>query len=296
MSRSISSTLKQFIQKHKKLNYIPGALAILHTFGQGLKWHIHFHVLITAGGISCVDNKSWIENTYLNENYLKQTYKAKMLKGIRKLHAKGLLKNAVGKHPGQSFKNLLCSIYDTNWYIWLKRVEGNSTFPFIYISRYAKRACISQKGIIFYQKHKEIRWKERSKKPIPDLCAHRATPKKFIELLIQHIPDRYEHQIFYFGLYSSYYKNTLYQKAKKILDKRLKKSSSILTALKQIKLSFSQLMQWTHNFDPLTCSICKKPLELTGIIFLNQGIPEDKDLLFNYEIKNYELVKKIDTG
>jgi len=49
MSRCLWRTLKQFINKQKSLGYQPGAVAILHTFGKGLKWHVHFHVLITAG-------------------------------------------------------------------------------------------------------------------------------------------------------------------------------------------------------------------------------------------------------
>ena len=40
--------------------YIPGIYIVLHTFGSDLKFNPHFHVLITAGGLS-VNHKKWID-------------------------------------------------------------------------------------------------------------------------------------------------------------------------------------------------------------------------------------------
>lgn len=285
MSRSLWRTLTQFINKQKSLGYQAGAVAILHTFGKGLKWHPHFHVLITAGGLK---GNKWIENSYLNELYLKKAWKAKMLAGLRKLYRSGQLVKAVGRNPGQSFEQMLTDIYEDNWYVWIDRVKGDSTFAFVYIGRYARRHCISQKGIIKYIKGKEVVWKERSKKPVPDICANRAAPLEFIELLVAHIPNRYDHQIFYYGLYSSRQKNKQYQQAAEVLGKQ----SEPLP-----KLDWPQLMKWTHNTNPLTCPECQKPLKFTCMLFFNPGRKRDIDLILNYEIKNYELVaKKFDTS
>lgn len=285
MSRCLWRTIKQFINKQKNLGYQPGAVAILHTFGKGLKWHIHFHVLITAGGIK---DDRWIENSYLNENYLKKTWKAKMLAGLRKLYRSGQLVKAYGRVPGQSFEQMLTEIYENNWYIWLDQVTGDCSFAFVYIGRYARRHCIAQKGIIKYRQGKIVEWKERSKIPAPDICANRATPHEFIELLITHIPNRYDHQIFYYGLYSSRQKNSLYQKACQLLGKESKPP---------VELDWPKLMQWTHDFNPLACPECGQPLKFTCMIFFNPASETELDLILNYEVKNYELVaKKIDTS
>jgi len=285
MSKCLWKTLKQFINKQKSMGYQPGAVAILHTFGKCLKWHIHFHVLITAGGLK---NGQWLENSYLNENYLKKTWKAKMLSGLRKLYHSGKLSKAFGRHPGQSFEQMLAEIYNDNWYVWLDRVKGDSTFAFIYIGRYARRHCISQKGIIKYTKGKEVVWKERNKIPVPDICANRASPNEFLDLLLQHIPNRYDHQIYYYGLYSSRQKNNLYQQARELLGKK----ESTLP-----KLNWLTLMKWTHDCNPLACPICQRSLKFTGIIFFNAKDKSDLDLLLNYEIKKYELVaKRYDTS
>jgi len=282
--------LKQFLGKNRNLGYEPGAVAILHTFGKGLKWHVHFHVLITAGGIK--DGK-WVSNSYLAEKYLKAAWKAKMLAGIRKLYRAGKLNNAAGRHPNQSFEEMLSNIYENNWYVWIDQVKGDGTFAFIYLGRYAKRACISQKGIIKYRKGEIVVWKERSKTPVPDICANRATPHKFIELLITHIPNRYDHQVHYFGLYSSRQKNTQYAKALTILNRKaaFKKLKS------QLKLNWQKLMGWTHDVNPLRCPKCGKDMRFVFMLFFIYRKPRDRELLLNYEVKNYALVeKKFDTS
>lgn len=281
MSRTLWRTINQFLKKHKNLGYQPGAVAILHTFGKGLRWHIHFHVLITAGGLR---EGKWVENGYLSGEYLKRAWKAKMLAGLRKLYRNGKLVNTVGRHPGQSFGQMLSEIYDKNWFVWIDAPKGDSTFSFVYIGRYAKRACISQKGIIEYRKGKEVVWKERSKIPVPDICANRATPQEFLELLITHIPNRYDHQVHYFGLYSSRQKNTLYAKALEILPKK--------TSFEKRKFDWQTILGWTHDLNPLTCPKCGKKMKLTCILFFNPRVPAEQDLLLNYEIKDYQLVEK----
>ena len=285
MSRTLWATIRQFINKHRTLAYQSGGVCILHTFGKGLKWHVHFHLMITAGGLrgSC-----WIENSYLDENYLKRAWKAKMLAGLRKLYRSGQLTNAVGRHPGQSFEQMLSDIYDRNWYIWIDEVRGDGTFAFTYLGRYCKRACIAQKGIVKYRPGKEIAWKERTKIPTPDHCAYRATPKNFLDLLTTHIPNRYDHQVHYFGLYSSRQKNTLYTKALKVLARK----SRVKKLKEKLKLTWQKLMKWVYDFNPLACPICGKEMKRVCILFFNPRRSADRDLLLNYEIRNYQLVPR----
>lgn len=285
MSRTLWAAIKQFINKHKGLAYQPGAVCILHTFGKGLKWHVHFHIMITAGGLR---NGRWVENSYLNENYLKRAWKAKMLAGLRKLYRSGQLKDAVGRHPGQSLEQMLTEIYDRSWYVWIDRVRGDGTFAFIYLGRYCKRACVSQKGIIEYRPGQLVVWKERSKVPMPDHCAYRATPRDFIDLLIHHIPNRYEHQVHYFGLYSSRQKNSLYVKALKILNRK----AAVKKLGKKLKFTWQKLMRWVHGLNPLACSKCGKDMKQVCILFFNPKCLADRDLLLNYEIKDYQLVPR----
>ena len=287
MSKTLYRTITQFINKQKGLRYVPGVVTILHTFGKGLKWHVHFHVLITAGGMK---NGKWVDNSYINENYLKKAWKAKMLAGIRKLFRKGELRNAAGRYPSQSFKQLLREVHEKGWYVWIDKARGDGIVAFIYIGRYCKRACISQKGIINYRKGKTIVWKERSKKrlPVPDICAYRASPNEFLDLLITHIPDTYDHQVHYYGLYSPRLKSSLYKQAMRIFEKKI-----VISKVKsRFTSGWNYIMKLFYDVEPLVCPVCKKQLKLTGIVFFNLSNPSDRNILLNYEVKNYQLVEK----
>ena len=40
-----------FIDKSKSQNYIPGIIAVLHTYGRDMKWNPHIHTIVTEGAI-----------------------------------------------------------------------------------------------------------------------------------------------------------------------------------------------------------------------------------------------------
>ena len=59
MFKSVSISLQSWTKKYG--GYIPGIYTIVHTFGSDLKYHPHFHAIITAGGLSIGKNK-WIDS------------------------------------------------------------------------------------------------------------------------------------------------------------------------------------------------------------------------------------------
>lgn len=54
MFKSVSISLQSWTKKYG--GYIPGIYCIVHTFGSDIKYHPHFHVIITAGGLN-IDKK-----------------------------------------------------------------------------------------------------------------------------------------------------------------------------------------------------------------------------------------------
>ena len=74
--------------------YIPGFYTVLHTFGSDLKFNQHFHVLITAGGLS-LNKKKWIpapKGFLMPEKGLKKRWKYNVINGIIKANNSGLLR------------------------------------------------------------------------------------------------------------------------------------------------------------------------------------------------------------
>ncbi len=88
MFRSVSISLQSWTKKYG--GYTPGIYCIVHTFGSDLKYHPHFHVLITAGGLS-LDKNQWIDSPgdyLLPEKGLKKRFRYQVVKQIIKANDK----------------------------------------------------------------------------------------------------------------------------------------------------------------------------------------------------------------
>lgn len=57
LMRSAWMTVKRLAKQPKYIGGIPGMVAVLHTFGSDMKYHIHVHTLITFGGLD--PNGKW---------------------------------------------------------------------------------------------------------------------------------------------------------------------------------------------------------------------------------------------
>ena len=67
---AVNSVVSRMFFKHNKsMNFSPGFIMVLHTFGRDLKWNPHIHCLISEGGYS--DNGFWRNINYFNYTYLR---------------------------------------------------------------------------------------------------------------------------------------------------------------------------------------------------------------------------------
>jgi len=55
------------------MNFTPGFILVLHTFGRDLKWNPHIHCLISEGGYS--DNGFWSNINYFNYTFLRNAFR-----------------------------------------------------------------------------------------------------------------------------------------------------------------------------------------------------------------------------
>ncbi len=53
-----------FYKRSKRESFIPGVVAIIHTFGRDLKWNPHVHLLVTEGGMGKLTD--WKKIYYFN--------------------------------------------------------------------------------------------------------------------------------------------------------------------------------------------------------------------------------------
>lgn len=288
MFRTIKEAILEFCRERE--NYLPAIVGVFQTFNKCLGPHLHFHIIRTAGGISLADGKTWIDSSYLDEAFLKKRWKAKMMAGLRRLHKEGKLQGYWADLSKEEFNSTLSSIYEQAWYVWLEKADNkkqNSLIPYFYITRYLSRMPISSKRIVSYNKTtKIVKWLPQSNKPIPDYQAFTSTAREFIEKLIVHFPDRYDHLIFYAGLYAPAYRKTYYQAAQKHFEKKRKKEGGLEKLKKHVPMLWAQLKEIASGINPLQCPKCGSRLRFGRLFFFTK---EEIELIL---YRNYQIIPK----
>jgi hypothetical protein len=184
-----ASVIKRWIEA--EYDVIPYVLIIPHTFGRRLNFHPHLHILVSAGGLN--ERKSrWVNFRHIDEytlmcwwrftviNYLADVLGA----DAEDLDAFDEMLNKQGKRP--------CNIH-------IKRFSSKWHF-LRYAARCLRRPPIAEHRIIdITDEHVEY-WANDLK--LKTWVRIKVSVEEFLGLLIQHVPDRYAHNIRYFGLAS----------------------------------------------------------------------------------------------
>ena len=174
---AVSSVVSRLFRKiNKSMNFTPGFIMVLHTFGRDLKWNPHIHCLISEGGLS--DNGFWRNIKYFNYTFLRNAFRTSLL-------------NEMERHIGSSFKRVKSACYSNHakgFYVYAKPNKCNPAVVTKYIGRYLGRPVIATSRIdkydgdfvtFHYNRHEDDAYVEETL-PVMD----------FIEKLIQHIPEK----------------------------------------------------------------------------------------------------------
>ncbi|MFH1347745.1 MAG: transposase [Candidatus Margulisiibacteriota bacterium] len=282
-----SRSILEFCKRRE--DYLPGIVGVFQSFGKSLNLHPHFHLIRTAGGILLEDGKTWVESSYLPEKSIKARFKAKILKGLRGLHRTGKLKGPFGKLSYKEFNKRLNRIHESHWWIWIGQAdESHNLIPYFYITRYLFRAPITSRRIVDYSKGRYVKWLPQSRHGLSKTQAFVDTPTRFIERLATHMPDDYDHLIYYSGLYAPAYRQTYYKAAKKHFAE---KNEGIELSEDYEPLKWEQMMEMSTGHNPLTCPKCGSRMRFARFLFFFQ-----RDIA-RFELKNHQLIeKKIDSS
>ena len=225
-------------------NFTPGFICVLHTFGRPLEWNPHIHCLISEGGHS--DDGEWKNIRHFNYKLLRESFRTVLL-------------NELEAHLEPSFKRVKAQMYklhDKGFYIYAKPSLADPKTVTKYIGRYLGRPVISAKRIDHYNKeedtvtfhynrHEDNKYVERT---LPAI--------EFIQLLMQHIPEKHFKMIRYYGIYARHRK----------IDENLHRQCTP----KQCRL-FASFTRWREaillafEYDPIQCPNCKITMEILEI-------------------------------
>jgi len=190
----------------KSLGLKAGVIAVLHTFGEKKNLHLHVHMIVSWGGESVNDGtlKS-LENPYINYNQLKEVFKNKYLKRIRKVYYKNELNHRFENE--MVFEKFMEKLDNHKWILHLEPPMKIPTQVITYIGRYSKRACISEykitdiDGEYISFRHKDYKEKNAQGKIVEKIL--KLHYNEFFPLLLQHVPIPYFRLVRYYGAYNS---------------------------------------------------------------------------------------------
>lgn len=152
--RAASQTLLQFgADPHRGLGGMLGITAILHTWDQTLRDHIHLHCAVPGGALS-QDRQRWHQarpNFLFPVKALAVVFRGKFLDLLRKAFRDGKLAFS-GRTAecalGPAFRALLAQLYAKDWIVYSKRAFAGPHAVLDYFGRYTHRIAISNHRLL----------------------------------------------------------------------------------------------------------------------------------------------------
>jgi len=176
--------LKETMSLSSKQKITPGMINAGHTFGNDIKWNVHFHTICTEGGLT--KNGFWKSNYFLPYRIMRIKWKQYSMK-------------IVSKNIGSSFEEQITleSVYHQYKDGFdIRRIKGKMKKKELagYIARYIRHPAISNRRIIDYNTEEvTIDCKGRNET---------FTVDSFIGRLVKHIPPRGFQVVRHYGIYS----------------------------------------------------------------------------------------------
>jgi hypothetical protein len=171
-----------------------GVMAVLHTWGSNLSYHLHVHCLVTGGGLSS-DGRTWMP---AREDYLAPV-KA-LSKQFRKSFRKGIERRFKDIH-------LPRYVWQKKWVAHSKPAVGGTRTVLNYLARYIHRVAITNSRIISADDGKvTFRYKRSGGAQTKTMTV---SAEEFIRRFLQHVLPAGVHKVRYYGLWSPTHRKNL---------------------------------------------------------------------------------------
>jgi hypothetical protein len=140
--KAVSETVITFGEH--ELGGKPGFVAVLHTWDQQLKAHVHLHCLV-AGGALCAGGTRWIPctDTYLfNQKALSLVFRGKFIDLLTRAVRRGKLSISGG------YQQLKHELYAHTWVVSVREPIKKPHHVLKYLARYTHRVAIANARLI----------------------------------------------------------------------------------------------------------------------------------------------------
>jgi len=191
LSAAVYRVMTETMMKSSKHAITPGMISSLHTYGKDIKYNVHFHTIVTEGGMD--ENNIWRTVNYFPYFLLRIKWKLYVLDIITK-YAERTMDNQL------LLESIRYHRYRNGFNVRVIKTGMSKKELVRYIARYIRHPAISDRRIVGYDG-----------KNVTIVCEDKEERRKwyvsftvdeFITRLIQHIPTKNFKMLRYYGLYS----------------------------------------------------------------------------------------------
>ncbi len=246
-----------------KKPFRPGFQVALHTFGGRLNWNVHFHVLITAGGLSA-NAKRWNQapkRSLLPALALATEWKVRVMRYIQAEHKRQPLFCRRLKSDGrrrEDIRKMMRYIASSKWQVRIGQELQDPTQTLQYIGRYTRRPVIGETRLVKYDgRNVSFRYKDYYAQGRTKVWTMPVL--QFIDRLVQHIPDAGARPFRAYGLLATRTKTKDLALARKALRQRKRPRPAPLT--------WAQRRQASGEPNPMGCPACGGEMYFYAAVF-----------------------------
>lgn len=183
--------IQQWMEDMHKVT--PFIMVVQHTFGRHLNFHCHLHIMISAGGLRQWDGR-WIAPLYLNRNAIMKVWREALTAYLNRALQANLLKSEM---PPSEMQTIFKTLSQCWWNVHIDRLTSRNHF-LRYAARYIRRPPIAQHRFEEIDESVVKFWTKDTK--LNKLVLDVLPMEDFVKTLAEHVLDRYQHAIRYFGL------------------------------------------------------------------------------------------------
>ncbi len=250
LMKSAWDTIKTVSADPKNIGGLPGMIAVLHTFGSDLKYHVHAHCLVTFGAINtkneyCIPKR---KEKIARFRQINKVYKESFITGLKKLYDKNKINYRF------SYNEVLELIGQKAWVVHNTKPTIDTEILENYLSRYINRVAISNSRVQYLKSHSKVKLlfndykNQQDGKPAPK-NSRQISPLVFIDQFLQHVLPPYFQKSRRYGLHASATK----RKFKNKLPSAIKRNGHVIRSLFEI---ITQLIKQ----NPFQCEKCGSAL------------------------------------
>jgi len=261
-------TLKQFASNpENRLNAKIGAIMVLHTWTQQLRYHPHTHCIVPAGGIDSEGN--W-KNSPGNGGFLfyfkalANTFRGKFLWYLREMYDKNELELPGELNNKHQFVLLVKALKNKQWNVKIKDPFPDNKHVTAYLGRYIHRIAIANSRIKSID-NGMVTFSYTDRTDNNKIKTKTVSVMEFMELFVQHFLPKHFMKIRNYGILSSRSKTSDLAKARESLKCE--------SPGEKKKFTLREVLLITKGIDVEKCPCCGGKMVVTKIIKPLRGPP-----------------------